>query len=76
VWWIAEIWIARAGIRILFRARCRPPQKRPPWLISGALSAALHTFTSLAAWVVVTEWPTLLSALLVLLVLIGILFSH
>jgi hypothetical protein len=65
--------IARAGI---FRARCRPPQKRPPCLIGGALSTALHTFASLAAWVVVTDRPILLSALLVLLVLIGILFSH
>jgi hypothetical protein len=75
-WCIAGVRIAQAGIRLLFRARCRPPQKRPSRLISGALSAALHSFASLAAWVVITDWPTIPSALLVLLLLIGILFSH
>ena len=45
------------------------------WL-GRALSAALHTFASLAAWVVVTNWATLLSALLVLLILVGMRVSH
>jgi hypothetical protein len=61
-----------AGLQIAGRLS----QERPPWLIRGALSAALYTFTSLAAWVVVTDWPTLVSVFLVLLALIRILLSH
>jgi hypothetical protein len=72
-WRISGIWIARAGVRSFFRLRRRLPQKRPAWLISGALSAALDTFASPAASVVVTGWPSPLSDLLGL---VGILFGH
>jgi hypothetical protein len=66
----------RVGLGGLCRNRCRLPQERPSGIISGALSAALHTFASLAARVVATDWPTLLSGSRVRLDLIGIFFSH
>jgi hypothetical protein len=55
---------------------CRLAQRRPSRLISGALSGTLHTFARLAAWVVVTDWPTLLSASPGLSLSVGILISH